>query len=472
MNQKIKSIIKKISYSVGANALNTIISILLVFIVPKSLGVRQYAYWQLYTFYTSYIGFFHFGWLDGIYLRFGGKSYEDLDKKYFHTQFILLSGMEFIFTVAIAIFSLSFVGDGSKQFVLIMTGLCCIAQIPRTFLQYLLQITGRVDAYAKNFMLEKVVYAVLVLSMLFIGQNNFRVLLIADLFARTVTLILLCRQCKDIIFSKGQEVLLGIKEAFLNIKIGIKLLSANIAAMLLTGIIRFAIEDAWNIEVFGKISLSLTICNMLMVLINAVSVVIYPMIKNTPKEKLKEVYSIIRVLLMVPILGALIFYYPARIILSAWLPQYAESLRYMALLFPICLFESKFSLLVCTYLKALRKEKEIMWINVITVGITGVLTGIAVYWQHNLFATILLLPLLMGMRSIVSEILVANYLELSLRKEIIWEIVLSVIFIFVSWNVQSFWCTIIYAIIYIVYLISVKEKIREMLRIVKKTNNE
>ena len=55
MNTKIKKIFENLSYSVGANVLNTLISLILVFIVPKALGVREYAYWQLYTFYTSYI---------------------------------------------------------------------------------------------------------------------------------------------------------------------------------------------------------------------------------------------------------------------------------------------------------------------------------------------------------------------------------------------------------------------------------
>lgn len=467
MNTKIKKIFENLSYSVGANVLNTLISLILVFIVPKALGVREYAYWQLYTFYTSYIGFFHLGWLDGIYLRFGGKDYRDLDKKYFNTQFWLLVGMELIFTIAIGAISLAFVGDGNKQFVICMTGMCCILQIPRTFLQYLLQITNRVSDYAKNFMLEKVIYAILVLAMLLMGVTDFRVLLIADLIARSSTLILLCRQCKDIVFARGGAVWNGLKEAVLNIRIGIKLLSANIAAMLLTGIVRFAIEDAWSIEVFGKVSLSLTVCNMLMILINAVSVVIYPMLKNTDEEKLKDVYRIIRILLMLPVLGMLIAYYPARVVLSSWLPQYAESLRYMALIFPICIYESKFSLLVCTYLKALRKERDIMWINVAAVVLTGVATVITVYISRDLLATILLLPILMGIRSIVSELLVARYLKISIKKELIWEILLSVVFIVVSWNVQSFWCMIIYAAVYMVFLLSCRNQWKDILEILK-----
>ena len=40
-------IVKNLSYSVLANGTNTLISMILVLIVPKILGVTEYAYWQL-----------------------------------------------------------------------------------------------------------------------------------------------------------------------------------------------------------------------------------------------------------------------------------------------------------------------------------------------------------------------------------------------------------------------------------------
>ena len=70
----------------------------------------------------------------------------------------------------------------------------------------------------------------------------------------------------------------------------------------------------------------------------------------------------------------------------------------MALLFPMCVFESKLTLLISTYLKALRKEKEFMIINWISVAITLVATGISVYVLDNLTLAIAMLPVLMGIR--------------------------------------------------------------------------
>ena len=69
MNTKAKSVIKNLYYTVAANFVTLLISVLLNLFVPKLLGVKEYSYWQLYVFYSSYVGFLHLGWVDGIYLK-------------------------------------------------------------------------------------------------------------------------------------------------------------------------------------------------------------------------------------------------------------------------------------------------------------------------------------------------------------------------------------------------------------------
>ena len=78
MNSKAIEFIKNMSYSISSNLVSLIISTIVILIIPKIIGVEEYGYWQLYLFYTSYIGFLHFGWNDGIYLRYGGKEYKKL----------------------------------------------------------------------------------------------------------------------------------------------------------------------------------------------------------------------------------------------------------------------------------------------------------------------------------------------------------------------------------------------------------
>ncbi len=111
MKDSVKSIFHKLYYSVSANFLNLSISIVASFIVPKLLGLEQYGYWQLYLFYVGYTGFFHFGLADGIYLRYGGKYYDELDKAMMHSQYWLLTVLEIVIFIAIILFSIYRVED-------------------------------------------------------------------------------------------------------------------------------------------------------------------------------------------------------------------------------------------------------------------------------------------------------------------------------------------------------------------------
>ena len=45
---------------------------------------------------------------------------------------------------------------------------------------------------------------------------------------------------------------------------------ANIASMLIIGVVRFGIERSWDVETFGKVSLTLSASNLMMLFINAV----------------------------------------------------------------------------------------------------------------------------------------------------------------------------------------------------------
>ena len=53
-----------------SNGLTILSGILVGFIIPKIMGVTDYGYYKTFTLYSSYIGLFHFGFIDGIYLYF------------------------------------------------------------------------------------------------------------------------------------------------------------------------------------------------------------------------------------------------------------------------------------------------------------------------------------------------------------------------------------------------------------------
>lgn len=452
MNEKLYGIIKNFSYSLTSNLISFIISVLVVLIIPRIIGVEDYGFWQLYLFYSSYIGFFHFGWNDGIYLRYGGEEYEELDKQLFFSQFYSLLFFQIILAIAVSFIGLNFINNGDRLFIIQMIALEIIIVITRHMLMVVLQATNRIKDYSKIMISDRLLYITLIVLLLFLGVSNYRLLIIADITGKLISLFLAMYLCRDIVFRRITELKCTLNETLINTSVGIKLMFSNIANNLVIGIVRFGIERNWSVKVFGQISLTLSVSNMFLMFIGALGLVIYPLLRRINKDSLTRVYSIMRDLLMAFVIGILVLYMPIKTILSHWLPQYAESLNYMAMLFPIMIYQSKMSLLIDTYMKALRYEKILLRINIITMILSVLLTYISTMLMKNLDLAILSIVILMAFRGIISELYLTRTLNIGVVRDILLETIMTIVFIYTAWVLNSWITPLIYGGFYILYL--------------------
>lgn len=453
MNEKAREFIKKLSYSISSNLISFIVSALVVLIVPKLIGVEEYGYWQLYLFYSSYIGFLHFGWNDGIYLRIGGEEYKELDKKMYFSQFIQLLASQVVIGIVILFITSKTVEDANRAFIISMVVLAMVITNTRHMLLYILQATSRIEEYAKVTVFDRVTYIVVIISLLVFGVRDYQLMIIADILGKFLSLMYSMYFCKDIVFNKISDFYFTIKEAIINIKVGINLMFSNIASQLIIGIIRFGVERTWDVATFGKVSLTLSVSNMMMIFINAIGIILYPILRRTNQNKFANIYSTIRDFLMTVLFGALIFYYPFKTIVSAWLPQYAESLMYMAMIFPMFIYEGKMALLINTYLKTMRREKVMLRINVISMLCSLVITLVSTKVFQSLDITILNIILILAFRSIISEFYLSKELNINVKKDIILEMTLTIVFIISGWFINSWYTVLIYGFAYLLYLI-------------------
>lgn len=445
-------IVKNLSYAIVSNVINLVVSLLTSLVVPKLIGVEAFGYWQLYLFYSLYIGFLHFGWNDGIYLRYGGCRYEDLNKSEFGSQFYLLLALQVFF--ALLVFGLTFfwVTDIDRGFVYNMVALTIIVVNLRWMLVYILQATNRIQEYAHVLIVERLVYVILLVFLLVFGYRNFRLMLVVDVIGKFCSLAYAVYLCREITMHKWSFFSVKWTEVFLNIKSGIKLMFSTLASLLMIGNVRFGVERAWDISTFGKISLTLSAANLMMVFINTIGIVIYPILRRMEASKLPRVYESIRYVLSPMLLGLLCFYYPIKEVLIYWLPKYADSLIYLAFVFPIFFFEGKMALLINTYLKALREEKMLMNVNIITLTLSMALTFIFTVVIRNLDFLMASIVFVLAFRSIVLELKLASMISVDVKNQIISEIVLVLVFIIAGWFLDSWFSTMTFAFVYLLYI--------------------
>ena len=454
--------VQNIGYSFASNVLSLLLSSVTVMIVPKLIGVTEYGYYQLYVFYASYTGFFHFGWCDGIYLKYAGIEYDKYNRSLMSSQFWYLTGFELLVSLALvaAVHIIPF--DVDKCVILTISAATILVVIPKTLLTYFLQISNRIKEYSILVVAEKGIYFVATILLLLFGVRAYQPLIMAEVFGKVCTLLLGVVFCKSIVLTKPVVRKDALREAWDNICIGIKLMFANIASMLILGIVRVSIENKWDIEVYAKVSLAISISNLLLVFINAVGVVMFPMLKRVDEKKFSYLYARIRDALMIVLFALLLCYYPVQWILSKWLPAYSESFKYMSILFPMCIFESKMALLVNTYMKAMRKEKQLMLANVMTVGLSLLLSLIGVYWIGSVELTMVFIVVLFAVRCLLCEQMLSRALSINFWKDAAVELFMCVVFMATSTLLGPGISIPVYIVVYVVYLAYKKAGLQEL----------
>ncbi len=193
-----------------------------------------------------------------------------------------------------------------------------------------------------------------------------------------------------------------------NINIGSKLMLSSIASMLIMGTIRFFVQQRWTIETFGKLSFTLSLSNMFLTFINAVGIVMFPLLRRTNKERLPSLFVTLRGVFVPLTYAILLLYVPVKFVLGMWLPEYSESLKFMGILFPIVIYEGRMSLLINTYLKTLRKEKTILFVNVLTLALSLILSLFVIFVVGNLNLTVGLILVSLAFRCNLAEFFYAK----------------------------------------------------------------
>jgi len=153
--------------------------------------------------------------------------------------------------------------------------------------------------------------------------------------------------------------------------------------------------------------------------------------------------------------------------MAIWLPQYAQSLIYMALVFPVFIYEGKMALLINTYLKTLRKEKTMLKLNMVMMLISLIITYISTQIFNSLDFTVFSIIMLLATRSALAENYLSKELNISLIKDTFLEFSLTIVFILSAWFIDSWTTVLVYGLSYIAYLFIKKNEISKTIALIK-----
>jgi len=438
------SFFEKIGISVIAQAISLIISFILNLIVPKFISEYSYSCWQTYLLYIGYVGLLHFGLLDGILLRYSQYDYDKLDKSILRSQYQLLVVLNVVFAIVFLIISF-FLKSSFESAIMILIGIGIITKNGFYYTLYIFQMTNRIKGYAVLSIMQRIAYGGISVILILFKIDNFVWFCIADLIGDSIGIFFGIVSSRDLYLGKISDTKKVIKDFKMNISAGIKLMIANWSATMIVGFAKTIIQYKWGVFVFGKISFSFSLTNLFLSFIAASAIVLFPSLKRMEPDCLPVLYARIRNMLTPSLIIIMSLYFPVCGILNRWLPNYAESLSYLGLLLPMIIFSAKTTLLTDNYLKAYRKENDLLYINLgsIVFAFTGFLFFSFVF--DSIDGMILWVVASIALRFIVSEHRVGKIIEKFYPKENLLDMIWAFLFVICARNLSLIYGFILYS---------------------------
>lgn len=470
-----KSLIKNLGAAFAAQGISFLASVVMSLLVPKILGVVEYGYWQLFIFYTNYVGFFHFGLNDGVYLLNGGVPRGQINKSSIHSQLLFGLTYQVIIAVGFSVVSILFVKDPNRLFVLFATALFLIIYNVTYYYGYVFQAMNETRYFSMSVALDRGIFLGLLLILVFLHVTVFEPYVIAFAVAKLCALSYCLFRGRDFIFSGVQPITSTVRQSIASIKVGFSLMLANIADMLILGIARFMVDAMWGVEVFGKVSFSLSLVSFFIAFVSQASMVLFPALRQGGDEERRSFYCNIRDFMEVCFPIIYIAYFPGVSLLELWLPDYVDSFRYFALLIPICVFNTKMDICSTTYFKVLRLEGVLLKANVATVVASLICTLVGIFVFSSLDAVLIGVVCCIVLRSLWSEQYLNKLLKVKSSALAAEETVLSFMFVVIALTCNMLVGFIIYTLLYALYF-AVNHKIAinlltRSVRLLRKNNS-
>lgn len=356
--------IKNILFSFHSQVIALSVGVVLSFILPLTIGVEQFGYWQVYVLYVTFAMFFGLGFTDGIYLTYGHYSYADLPYDKIRNTILIYAISAVIFTVLTLLLT-NLEKDTNKQFALIAATLNIFLLLLSNVAVSILQFTNRIKEYSFIVAFGRILLLLGVVIIVALKINSFKLIIIVDILTKIIILSINIYLVKEVFFGKIANLSEALKDWLLNIKVGIKIMLAVYASTLVMNIGRILIERFDGIKAYSSYALAVSISSFFLVFVSTFSLSFYPFLKRVNPLKWSEIYERFNTLIFFASFVMLGIFFPLSYVIKNWYIDYIAVIQYLPLFLVMTLMQSKEQFLHITYMKTLRKEKELLFINVI-----------------------------------------------------------------------------------------------------------
>lgn len=380
MNNSKKTITSIIGVTLS-NCTTILSGIVIGFLIPKILSVDSYGLYKTFTLYTTYIGFFSLGIIDGIVLDYGGYNFEQLNKEKFRSFLKWYMLVHFFGFIVLAIISF-FLKDTDFKFIILLLGIDMIAVNVTGYYQQISQFTQRFREYSIRKVLQSASNIVIVLLMFgyYYTQKSeigYQIYVFALVLVNVLLTVWYVYTYRSISFGKSEKMSDTKGEVIHLIKIGFPLLFANLCATLILTLDRQFVNILFDTSTYAVYAFAYNMLSLVTVATSAIATVLYPTLKRSTKESMVENYPRLIALMLLLVFAANAVYFPLCEFVKWFLPKYNDSLVIFRIIFPGLAISSAITVVMHNYYKVLGKNLRYFFKSLIVLGISALANGIA-----------------------------------------------------------------------------------------------
>jgi O-antigen/teichoic acid export membrane protein len=457
-------------YVFGSQMIVLVSGFVKALVIPILLGLSDYGYWQIYVFYTVYIGAFTFGYGDGLYLKYGGYGLGDLPLRRLRMANALYLAMLAVGAAApVAVAGIS--ADPHRQVIFVAVAANVVVLGLTSVVSLMLQATNLLKGYAFLNSADKIFFTLALLALFRDDFRTFEYLVAADLAAKLVVMVILLRRYRQLFIGPLAGLAEGGKEFGDSVRAGIQLLLANLSGMLVLGIGRVIVEYFGALNSYAYYAFAVSLANVVLISVTALSIVIYPTLRRRPKQDYIGYFNKTTRIYFAFALVMLAGYFPAVAFIDLIATQYTPVVAFLNAIFVITVLQGKMQLVNNTYYKVLRLERLMLVANVTSLLIATVLSVIGFALTRSVLVIAYAALATMLFRTYASEVFLRRYMGEALDLRLWTEVLVLGAFLLVTLTLAparaaGVWIALMVAAVIVrrVELVAAWRQVRSVLR--------
>lgn len=366
-----KKLSKGIAVVFFTNIISLVFNLLINFLLPKYLNVENYAGIKTFQLYSSYVGLLHLGYVDAVYLRYGGKELTRKISASFSTNLSTMRIFQIVVTAIVLIISIF-----TRNPLLCLFALSIFPVNMASYYKCLYQATGEFSLYGRIMTISTIMlFLANIVSIFAFRTKNYLYLVFAYVIIYFLVWMVLEKQFYSSYNVERPSQIFSLTELIDCIKKGIFLTVGNLASLFLSSMDRWFVKLLLDVVDFAQYSFAVSVQGFLNIAITPVTTTMYNYFcRERNVEKITYTYEMICV--FSTMLASAFF--AVKFVLQYYLQNYLGSTEVIALLFGAQIFSVIINSVFVNLYKAEGRQRD-YFIKLVAVLILGFLMNVFFY---------------------------------------------------------------------------------------------